>query len=71
MTTEIELKMCNSCEAVKPLTEFYRSTNGTADGYEGQCKGCKTAARRRRRHAEYALRDRWRKAMGDIFSPRN
>ena len=38
---QVEMKQCNVCGLVKPVTEFYkyRNPNGKT-GYKGKCKTC-------------------------------
>ena len=43
MSDEIVTKRCKACKAIKPISEFYKSTK-TTDGFRSKCKLCYNAA---------------------------
>jgi len=36
-------KICNTCEVLKPLTDFYKESR-TRDGYQARCKACQKSS---------------------------
>lgn len=38
------MKQCRKCHQTKPLTEYYKATSRTADGYRHECKACWASA---------------------------
>jgi hypothetical protein len=55
------MKICSSCKAEKPVTEFY-SHSRSADGFQSDCKACQRA-RNARPHFK-----RWRNMKARIFN---
>ena len=43
ISTEMENKKCNTCNEIKPLKDFHKSSTNK-DGHISQCKECKNAA---------------------------
>lgn len=45
-TSSVDVKACNTCGILKPLTDYYRDASSKT-GYTGQCKECKRIRKRK------------------------
>jgi 5-methylcytosine-specific restriction endonuclease McrA len=64
-------KRCHACGETKPVTEFYRWSRPTSDGYQPKCKPCDKASRQARRdpakdRERYATDAEWHARRDDL-----
>lgn len=60
MYEDEDVKLCSTCEELKPLSEFHKRSS-SKDGHIGQCKPCRSANRN----------DYWHVAMDERFNRAN